>query len=172
MSLMGRYENFFNITKKALIFTFKELKLNFDADLCETILNQYYSLKPFPEVIEALESIRDKKLGILSNGNPEMLNSGVANSGLDHLIPNIISVDELKIFKPFQGVYQLVPAKLDVPREQTLFVSSNSWDVVGAKVFGFKVCWINRTGNQFDELDVQPDIVVKNLKELVELIKS
>ena len=136
------------------------------------ILNEYYILKPFSEVPAALETIKDKKLAILSNGNPEMINAVVKNSKLNELIPNIISVDVLKIFKPFLGVYQLVPAGLSVPREQTLFVSPNSWDAVGAKVFGFNVCWINRTNQQFDELDVKPDIVVKDLKQLVESIKS
>ncbi|MFT9497947.1 haloacid dehalogenase type II [Anaerosolibacter sp.] len=172
MSLMGRYENFFSITRKGLVFALKELKLDFDDELCNEILNEYYILKPFSEVPAALETIKDKKLAILSNGNPEMLNTVVKNSKLNELIPNIISVDDLKIFKPFLGVYQLATAGLSVPREQTLFVSSNSWDAVGAKVFGFNVCWINRANQQFDELDVKPDIVVKDLKQLVESIKS
>ncbi|PKM90579.1 MAG: haloacid dehalogenase type II [Firmicutes bacterium HGW-Firmicutes-12] len=172
MSLMGRYDNFFNTTRRALIYALKALKLDFNADLCETILNEYYVLKPFSEVPAALENMQDKKIAILSNGNLEMLNTVVKNAKLDKLIPNILSVDELKIFKPFLGVYQLAPAKLGIPREQTLFVSSNSFDVVGGKVFGFKVAWANRAGNQLDELDVKPDIEVKDLKQLADLIKS
>jgi 2-haloacid dehalogenase len=101
-----------------------------------------------------------------------MLNTVVRNAKLDKLIPNILSVDELKIFKPFLGVYQLAPAKLGISREQILFVSSNSFDVVGAKVFGFKVAWANRAGNQLDELDVKPDLEVKDLKQLADLIKN
>ncbi|MDX9871813.1 MAG: haloacid dehalogenase type II [Clostridia bacterium] len=170
MSLMGRYDTFFNITRRALIFALKELDLAFNAELCETILNEYYTLKPFPEVPEALGSMKDKKLAILSNGNPEMLKMVVQNSNLSNLLPHIISVDELKIFKPFLGVYQLGPAKLGVPREKTLFVSSNSFDVIGAKVYGFNVCWANRTGQQLDELDAQPDVIVKDLKQLAELL--
>ncbi len=163
MSLMGRYENFFSITRKGLVFALKELKLDFDDELCNEMLNEYYILKLFLEIRAALETIKDKKLEILSNGNPEILNTVIWNSKLNELIPNNLSVNELKIFKPFLGVYQLAPAKLNIPREQVLFVSSNSWDAVGAKVFGFKVCWINRSNQQFEELDVKPDVVVNYL---------
>lgn len=172
VSLMGRYENFFSLTRRGLVFALKELKLNFNDELCNEILNEYFTLKPFPEVSAALAAIKDKKLAILSNGNPEMLNPVVNNSKLNELIQNIISVDELRIFKPFPGVYQLAPAKLNIPREEILFVSSNSWDMAGAKAFGFKVCWINRTGQQLDELDVKPDIEVKDLMQMVEFIKN
>lgn len=167
MSLMGRYDSFYNITRKSLVFTLKSFNLSFDDGLCEEILNEYHYLKPFPEVKEALQCFKGKKLAILSNGNYEMLQAVVAHSGLNTLIPNIISVDEIKIFKPFLGVYQLGPAILEIPRDQTIFVSSNPWDIVGAKTFGYDTCWINRGEQQFDELGVSPDLIIKDLNGLL-----
>lgn len=167
LSLMGRYDSFYNITRKALVFALKSLNLSFDDGLCEEILNEYHYLKPFPEVKEALKCIKGRKLAILSNGNYEMLKAVVTHSGLNTLVPNIISVDEIKIFKPFLGVYQLGPAILGIPRDQTIFVSSNSWDIVGAKTFGYDTCWINREDQQFDELDVCPDFIIRDLYGLL-----
>lgn len=95
-----------------------------------------------------------------------MLNNIVENASLSHIFSHVISVDELKIYKPFMGVYQLAVAKLGVNKE-TLFITSNSWDASGAKTFGYQVCWINRFNKHFDELGVQPNMVIKNLNELV-----
>ena len=51
-----------------------------------------------------------------------------------------------------------------------LFISSNPFDIAGAKVFGYQVCWINRFDLQeeeFTDLDTKPDLMIKSLAELV-----
>ncbi|BCJ85032.1 haloacid dehalogenase type II [Effusibacillus dendaii] len=170
-SLMGRYEDFWHVTSDALTFTLKELGLETNDDICTDILKEYLYLKPYPEVPYALNELKNHTLAILSNGSLEMLNDMVQNAGLREVFSNVISVDELKIFKPFMGVYQLAPAKLGIRKEETLFISSNSWDATGAKVFGFQVCWINRFNKTFDELNTRPDLIIKSLDELVTYIR-
>jgi 2-haloacid dehalogenase len=165
-SLMGRYQDFWKVTDDALVFTLIELGLEATAELREEILKEYLTLKPYTEVPQALQAMAGRKLAILSNGSPEMLNKMVENAGLMDRFDDVISVDELKIFKPFMGVYQLSPAKLGVLKEETLFVSSNAWDAAAAKVFGFQVCWINRFDRNFEQLQADPDIIVKTLDEL------
>jgi 2-haloacid dehalogenase len=169
-SLMGRYQDFWHVTDEALAFTLKELGLEASSELRASILDEYLRLNPYPEVPEALRAMGERKLAILSNGSPKMLNQVVANAGLDEVFSAVISVDELKIFKPFMGVYQLASAKLGIPREEILFISSNAWDAAAAKVFGFQVCWINRFDKTFEELQVLPDFIVKDLNQLVEKI--
>jgi 2-haloacid dehalogenase len=171
-SLMGRYEDFYRVTDDALAFTLKELGLDTSPEIRNDILKEYLFLKPYPEVAQALGAIKDKTLAILSNGSPDMLNTVVKNAGLTHVFSDIISVDELKIFKPFMGVYQLAPAKLGINKENTLFVSSNAWDAAGAKVFGFQVCWINRFDRTFDELHARPDFIIKSLDQLVDKLQE
>lgn len=170
-SLMGRYEDFWKITNDSLLFALKELELERNDEICADILNEYLYLKPYSEVPNALKKLKNLSLAILSNGSPKMLNDMVSNAGLKEAFSDVISVDELKIFKPFMGVYQLAPVKLGIHKEETLFVSSNSWDATGAKVFGFNVCWINRFNKTFDELNTKPDLIVKNLDELVNYVK-
>ncbi|WP_047151139.1 haloacid dehalogenase type II [Aneurinibacillus tyrosinisolvens] len=172
-SLMGRYEDFWEVTRDALVFTLKEQKVEWSDEALSDILNEYLHLKPYNEVPAALGKlqVQGKQLAVLSNGTPHMLQSVIRHAGLASKFSYVISVDERKIFKPFMDVYQLAPDKLGVHKEEVLFISSNPWDVSGAKVFGFQVCWINRFDKQFDELGVEPDVVVRTLDELAEKLQ-
>lgn len=167
-SLMGRYEDFWHVTQDALTFALKELALDSTEESRSELVKEYLKLLPYNEVTKALQDMKGKKLAILSNGSPYMLEEMVRNANLTEVFEDVISVDELKVFKPFMGVYQLAPAKLGIQKEDTLFVSCNAWDASAAKVFGFQVCWINRFNRPFEELQVQPDIIVKDLIELAD----
>jgi 2-haloacid dehalogenase len=72
----------------------------------------------------------------------------------------------VKTFKPAPAVYALAPKALGIPAAELLFVSSNGWDVAGAKSFGYQAAWCNRTGAPAEELGVTPDRVVTRLDEL------
>jgi len=165
-SLMGRYKDFWMVTEAALRHSVKRLGLAAsDADLAR-LMNAYHTLACFPEVPEALARLAGRPRAILSNGAPRMLAAAVASSRLDHLLEHVISVDRVKIYKPAPAVYALGPSTLGVPAEELLFVSSNAWDVAGAKAFGYRVAWCNRVGAPEEELGVRADYVVSNLTEL------
>jgi 2-haloacid dehalogenase len=165
-SLMGSYEDFWSVTSDALTFTFNDLNLDANEEIHTTLLNQYLHLTPYPEVTQSMEKLKGKNLAILSNGSPRMLHTLVENTNLSHIFSEIISVHELKIYKPNQEVYHLGVEKLGVKKEDTLFITSNPWDAAGAKTYGFQVCWINRFHKQFDELGVNPDLIIESLAEL------
>jgi 2-haloacid dehalogenase len=111
------------------------------------------------------------RLAILSNGSPAMLRPLVANAGLRDLVGTVMSVDPRKVYKPSPGVYRLAVGRLRVPKAAIGFVSSNCWDACGAKSFGFRVFWINRTGAPVDDLGAAPDYTIKSLDELPPLVK-
>jgi 2-haloacid dehalogenase len=75
-----------------------------------------------------------------------MLSALVRNSGLDAYLDATISVDGARKFKPHPHCYALVEKVLGFKNDEVMFVSSNSFDVAGAKHFGFKVAWIQRGG--------------------------
>ncbi|MNC87740.1 Haloacetate dehalogenase H-2 [compost metagenome] len=79
----------------------------------------------------------------------------------------MLSVDELKVFKPAPEVYQLAVDRLGVAKDAIGFVSSNCWDALGAKSFGFRVWWINRLKAPVDNLGFQPDAIVASLDEVL-----
>jgi 2-haloacid dehalogenase len=165
-SLMGRYEDFWAVTESALTFACRRLGLRVDATQRRRLLDAYLALEPFPDVRDALGRLRDLPCAILSNGAPRMLEAAVAHSGLGAHFRAVISVDEVRTFKPHPAVYALGPARLGLARDAIGFVSSNAWDVAGAKAFGFQVAWVNRQGAPFDELGVTPDLEVRDLGAL------
>lgn len=171
-SLMGHYEDFAHVTESALIYSGNALQLALSTANRGRLMDAYLRLKPFPEVPEALKALSSLKLAILSNGSPKMLEAVVKNAGLAHAFSDIISVDAVKIFKPSPPVYELGIKSLGVEKSAIGFVSSNCWDAIGAKAFGFRTFWINRAGMPIDELGFQPDAQLKTLSELPPLLKS
>lgn len=133
-------------------------------------MSEYLKLKPFPEVRVALRTLSGYRLAMLSNGSPDMLRAVVEHAGLADTFEQVISVDELRVYKPSPKVYRLACRKLGLRVTDIGFVSSNSFDVVGAKWFGFRVFWVNRTGAPLDELDATPDAVVTSLGDLAEAL--
>ncbi len=165
-ALMGRYEDFWRVTEAALRFALRKLDLRATEAQVRGLMNAYLSLACFPEVKGALQRLQGRPVAILSNGAPAMLQAAVASSGLSGLIQHVISVDAVKTYKPSPAVYALAPDALGVPAANLLFVSSNAWDVAGAKAFGYQVCWCNRAKAPAEELGVSADAVVERLDQI------
>ena len=172
LSLMGRYQDFWKVTESALVFACKVLGLPCDPSTRDRLMDAYLRLDPYPEVPAALNALSHYPLAILSNGSPRMLKAAVENAGLQGLFAQVISVHEVKIYKPSPRVYQLAPKRLGVGPEAIGFVSSNSFDVIGAKAFGFWVCWVNRADIAGDELGVTPDVTVARLTDLASIVRG
>jgi len=172
-SLMRRYENFGRVTAAGLRYACAALGLQLDEGRRRKLSEAYLELATFPEVRGALAELKAMglKLAILSNGSPAMLRPLVANTGLRDLVGTVISVDSRKIYKPSPEVYRLAVGRLRVPKAAIGFVSSNCWDACGAKSFGFRVFWINRTGAPVDELGAAPDCTITSLDELPALVQ-
>ncbi|OZI61871.1 haloacid dehalogenase type II [Bordetella genomosp. 11] len=171
-TLMGQYLSFEAATEDALVFTCRQLKLALDDKTRATLCDAYLHLQPHPEVPAALSALQrcGLPLAILSNGSVHSIDSVVGNSGLRHHFAELISVDSVRLFKPHTKVYELAETRLGLHRSDILFVSSNAWDAAGARHFGFPVCWINRAGNSFDELGVQPDMTATSMDALPGLV--
>ena len=170
-SLMGNYENFDVVTEAGLRYACAMLKLNPSDTQVAALLGQYVRLDTFPEVKPALGRLKTRgKLAILSNGAPDTLGELVRHSGLDALLDAVISVDPLRVFKPDMRVYQLATDRLAVPKERIGFVSSNCWDAIAAKVFGFTVFWINRQNAPVDLHGPTPDRVIGSLDDIEGLL--
>ena len=165
-SLMGRYEDFWAVTESALRFSVRRLGLRADDTQLARLMDAYLTLACFPEVEAALTRLAGRPRAILSNGSPRMLEAAVASSGLGRHLQHVLSVDAVKTFKPAPAVYALGPRALGIPAGDLLFVSSNAWDVAGAKSFGYQVAWCNRAGAPAEELGVAPDLVITRLDEL------
>jgi 2-haloacid dehalogenase len=145
-SLMQEYEDFWGVTRAALDFALRAAGADPDDAIREPLMENYLHLDPYPEARAALAALAGRRLAILSNGSPRMLQTLVRDSGLDQWIDATISVDGVRAYKPHPACYALVTPALGIPKQDVLFVSSNSFDAAGAKAFGFTVAWIRRSG--------------------------
>jgi 2-haloacid dehalogenase len=168
-SLMGRYENFWQITKDALVVSCQTLGLTANPEQIARLMQSYLALRPFPEWTKALDDLAGTPLAILSNGTPEMLGSLVEKAGWVGKFQHILSVDAVKVYKPHPSAYQLGVTALSVKPEEIVFVSSNGWDVAGAKTFGFQTVWLNRSRSPVEGLGAQPDRIVRTELEIKNL---
>jgi 2-haloacid dehalogenase len=123
-------------------------------------------LKPFPDVIAALEKLRRAgyKLAILSNGDPDMLQAAGPHIGFpfDH----VISVQEAGYFKPHWKTYATAEARIGLDRSSILFVANHAFDCIGAKAYGMRTAFIDRRKRPFGETPHQPDLIVSDFAEL------
>lgn len=192
-SMMCDYQDFWAVTRQSLAYTLEILGLSPSESLFDDIAEAYNNLRPYPDAEEALSALAGFRLAILSNGSPDMLAALVGNSSLHRHIGITISVDPKGVFKPDPRAYELVEERMGVRADETIFVSSNGFDVCGAKKFGFKVARIERVPphalrKEIDEatgikpvtmfkalrmqqegLGHQPDYVISSLKRLAEI---
>ena len=171
-SLMGRYKDFWQVTEAALVFACQSLGLSCPPDTRAELMETYLHLNPFPEVQQALRALSDYPLVILSNGSPRMLKAAAESAGLKGMFSRIISVDEVKIYKPSPRVYRLASQKLRVAASAIGFISANFWDIAGAKAFGFHSYWVNRSKVPGEELGLIPDATLSSLADLVDVLKA
>ena len=168
---MNEYVDFWEITSNALDYAMEVLNIQ-NKKIRSQLLELYLKLEAYPEVKELLEKLKDKKYktGILSNGSKKMLDSAVKNANIDGLLDVVISVEECKIYKPSDKVYDLVERKINIQKDKVVFFSSNAWDMHAAANYGFKTIWVNRFDGTLERLPGKPSAIVKSLNNIDELI--
>ena len=167
----GRHADFWQVTGDALDFALETLNLN-ATGLRERLMALYLTLDAFPEVQDVLRKLKAAGLrtAILSNGSPKMLDAAVKVAKLDTLFDEVLSVEEVGVYKPDPKVYQLAVDRLGVPASAIAFQSSNAWDAYAASAFGMQVAWCNRYGQRRERLPGSPDREIKSLAELPALV--
>ncbi|MBS8227747.1 haloacid dehalogenase type II [Vannielia litorea] len=151
------HTDFWQVTGDALDYAMAEQKLT-NPELRERLMALYFELSAYPEVPEMLAALKNAgySTAILSNGSPDMLMGAVTSADIGALLDEVISVEDVGVFKPDRRVYDLVGTALDVAPNEVLFVSSNGWDAASAAGYGFQTAWVNRAGLPMDRLPWQP----------------
>jgi 2-haloacid dehalogenase len=174
LTMSNRYASFWDLTCNALRFSVLRFELPVDPASEAKLLAQYRMLKPFPENRAVLAYLKQRgiKAGILSNGDPPMLEAAVQSAGFADLLNPILSVDTVHRFKTDPVAYALGPKALGLPARDILFVSSNCWDAIGATWFGYATLWVNRTGVPLEQLGVEPTRTGASLREVLSFFIS
>lgn len=165
--LAGRSVDFDAVTAAGLDYA---LAVHPPADLGvrADLLRAYRRLDAYPDAAPVLEALRTAgaRTCVLSNGDPDALADALAAAGLDARLDAVLSASAAGTFKTAPAVYQLALDRFDVAAEAVTFVSSNRWDVAGARAFGFRPIWVNRTGAPDEYPDLPPHRVIDALGAL------
>jgi 2-haloacid dehalogenase len=168
-TMSRRYADFWQVTDDALVFAAKSLKLELTPDKHARLMDAYLNLRCWPEVPEALSSLKKAgiRLAFLSNLTAKMLEAGIHNSQLGGSFDHVLSTDRVKAYKPDPRAYQMGVDVLGLKPDQILFAAFAGWDAAGAKSFGYPTFWVNRQNQPAEELGVVADATGGNLIDLV-----
>lgn len=169
LTLMDRFEPFERVTGRALKAAAAALDLSLDPAAALALQAAWLTLDPMPEAEEALAAMRDGglSLAVLSNGTRAMLDPALARAGLAPLLDRVVTVEEIRVYKPSPRVYAHGLEAVGLSAGQALFVSGNSFDACGATAAGLRVAWLDRAGaGLYDPLDLAPAIVARDLNDV------
>ena len=173
-ALGSNYKNFLAVTQDALEFAAKVCDINLSKYDLKEIMNEYEKITAWPDVLPALQQLRNEKLKLvfLTNMTEEMIKAGIHNSNTENFFDHIISTDRRQTYKPSPLAYQMGIDTIKLRKEEVLFVAFAAWDMAGAKWFGYPTFWVNRLHSRAEKLDVEPDGAGENLIDLVDFVRQ
>ena len=158
------------IGHRAVSYVMDRCGFDYSQDEVRWLVSEIERLKPFPDVIAALEKLRGAglKLVILSNGDRDMLEAAKEHIGFQ--FDDVISVQEAGYFKPHWKTYVTAEERIGEERSSILFVANHAFDCIGAKSYGMRTAFIDRRRRPFGETPHQPDLIVKDFAELADVM--
>jgi len=174
-ALMKKYQPFDACTAQALRFVSAQLGIALSAEAQGNLLSKYQELPAYPDVTEALDelAVRGFTIAACSNGTESAVRALLGHVGILSRFSKIVSVDPIRTFKPDPAVYEHLVAELRAQREMVWLISSNPFDVIGAKACGLRTAWVQRDPKRaFDPWEFEPDLVVHGLAELLGKLNS
>ena len=166
------YLPFWDLTIRSLRYVCKRMALSLSPENEKRLMDQYAKLTGFSDSLSVLQAIKNKGIStaILSNGSREMLATVVESNGLKPCLDKVVTIEDVRLFKTAPQAYELLLKSFPVKKEEILFVSSNAWDALAAKWYGFDVFWVNRQGHPFEEIGEQPNYQGDSLSKVLQVI--
>lgn len=166
------YQPFWDLTRAGLRYACQRLGLELTPVAEEQLMDQYGHLRAFPENRAVLQALKDRGIatGILSNGDPAMLDIAVKSAGLEDLLDHVISVDSIRKYKTHPAAYALGEQATGLQAGDIGFVSCNSWDALAATWYGYRTLWVNRYQLPFETLGTSPMHTGSNLRDVLTLL--
>jgi len=173
--LMQNYQTFSVCTKNALDFTANFLKIGISAADKQNLLEGYRHLPAFPDVEAGLRNLASSsfRLFAFSNGPADDVRALLVNAGIDAFFVDVVSVDEIKSFKPNPAVYSHFLRRAGACGSEAWLISGNPFDVIGATSAGMRALWLKRSPDAvFDPWELQPTATATSLLEVGKAISD
>ena len=174
-ALMKKYVSFEVCTAQSLRLVAAQFGVSLAAEAEDRLLSRYRHLPPYPEVAAALGEITAQAVEVVafSNGTARAVRNALDHAGILGRFRKIVSVDAVGSFKPDPAVYEHLVAEVQAPRETLWLISSNPFDVIGAKACGLRAAWVKRDAKRvFDPWEFEPDVIVHGLDQLNVILRG
>lgn len=172
-NFIGSYQSFYEMNRDALRYALESHGIELSSETIDEILSVYHELKPFEDVRGGLQELKSAgyEVYVVSNGNPEMLESMVKHAEIEGIITDTISAHEIQTFKPDADIYRHAAGRTGTPIDAIAHVAGPTFDVLGAMSAGMQGVWINRGDEAWDPFDREPDLTITSFHELVHELK-
>jgi 2-haloacid dehalogenase len=164
------YQPFYEMNRDALQHALDVHVADVSEEERDEILAVYHELDVFDDVRDGIERLREGGYDpyVVSNGNPEMLDSMVEHADIGDLLEDVISADEIQTFKPDAEIYRHAAARAGTPIDEIAHVTAGWFDVMGAEHAGMQGVWIDRKGSTWEPFDGEPALSVESFHELAD----
>ncbi|MFT4890034.1 MAG: 2-haloacid dehalogenase [Halobacteriales archaeon] len=166
------YQPFYEMNRDALEYALAAHGVDLSPEERDEILAVYHELDVFEDVRDGMERL-DRSgydLYVLSNGNPEMLDSMIEHAGIRDLVVDAISADEVETFKPATELYRHAAARTGTPIEEIAHLTAAWFDVQGAIHAGMQGVWVDRKGDPWEPFGDDPDRTVATIHEFADAL--
>ncbi|AHG02363.1 haloacid dehalogenase (plasmid) [Halostagnicola larsenii XH-48] len=166
------YQPFYEMNRDALQYALDAHGETLSTDERDEILAVYHELDVFDDVRDGLERLRNAGYDcfVVSNGNPEMLESMVAHADIGAFIESTISAHEVRTFKPDAELYRHAAARTGTPIDEIAHVTAGWFDVMGAQHAGMQGVWVDRKGSPWEPFDGEPALTIESFDELIDAV--
>jgi 2-haloacid dehalogenase len=167
--LMQNYANFGVCTSQSLEYTCQHYAVSLTDTQKSELLASYSTLPAFDDVQGALGKLREAgfRLHAFSNGSEAAVETLLNNAGIRDYFDGVVSCDDLRSFKPNPAVYAYFLRKTKATNDSAWLISSNPFDVIGARSAGMYAAWVQRSqAAVFDPWGIEPTVRISSLVEL------
>ena len=165
------YQPFYEMNRDALQYALDVHGVDISTEDRDLILEVYHDLDVFADVREGISRLREGgyPVYVVSNGNPEMLDSMVENAGIGDLIADTISAGEIERFKPVPTIYHHAAERTDTLIDRIVHTAGPAFDVLGAMNAGAQGAWLDRENDPWESFTGrEPDTAVTDFHELAD----
>ncbi|MFC6730983.1 MULTISPECIES: haloacid dehalogenase type II [unclassified Haladaptatus] len=169
-NFVDAYQPFYEMNRDALQYALDVHGVDISTDERDEILAVYHELDVFDDVRDGIERLQDGGYDcyVVSNGNPEMLDSMVKHAGITDLLADTISAHEVETFKPDAEIYRHAAGRTGTPIKEIAHVSAGWFDVMGAQHAGMQGVWVDRKGTPYETFGGEPDLTIETFYDLAD----
>jgi len=168
---IDEYEPFYELNRHAATYALETFGADVDEETRDEITAIYHDLETFDDVRSGMERLAESyDVYVVSNGNPEMLETMVETAGIGDVLEDTISADEVETFKPHPEIYRHAAARTGTPIDEIAHTTAGWFDVHGAVHAGMQGVWVNRDGGPWTPYGPEPDLEIDSFHGLADVL--